>query len=584
MPRLRWLAGPLAFLPGLVPAIACSNEPPATVGLVFRDTQGIVADATSMRLSVAAAEAAACQPTGHVDVPGDAQTFQLDKAGCPDGSWCKTIELDRDGSNKTFAVVAEDASGILGEGCATTKVDQDPLEVSIKIQRYNPPKCCADGTLQAGEQCECGVGISACQTSPTCGTMTEDEVCWPDCVSKEIPISQAKDAAFPAPNVMTRLAMAFCPGDAEIANGLRAVFTETSGTATGGADVLVRALTQQLYSVEGSSLSKPLRIPLLCSNPIGAGTARKQDAASIAPFAADMTAIVYTSDEATGAKTDIFLSPQTKVGCRDKQAADAAAAQLNTTGTPATDPDVAGGPVGYALTVWTESGQVHGRIFQQSAGSPPWTLIPAASDIVISTSGSAARVAGTSTGFIVAYQGSGTGDGDGIFTKRVDLAGTAGAETKVNAATTGAQDQPDIASLPDGRFVVAWRNGGDIFAQRFDASGAALAGDQDGPIHVVVDGEQAHPAVAGFGNTFTVAWDSSDGNIVARYLGADGGFLYNTVNGQNEEFAATLPGVSGARTLPAVAMGGGGWVAIGWQDPSPEHAGIFVRRFPLPTE
>ena len=70
----------------------------------------------------------------------------------------------------------------------------------------------------------------------------------------------------------------------------------------------------------------------------------------------------------------------------------------------------------------------------------------------------------------------------------------------------------------------------------------------------------------------------------ARYLGADGGFLYNTVNGQNEEFAATLPGVSGARTLPAVAMGGGGWVAIGWQDPSPEHAGIFVRRFPLPTE
>ncbi len=580
MPKLRWLAGPVALLPGLVPAFACGDANVSSIGLVLRDTQGIVDQATAMHLSVSTAE---CLTTGHVEVPADAQTFELERTGCANNGWCKTIELDKDGAVKTFSVVAEDASGVLGEGCATAKVDQDPLDVSIKLQRFNPPACCADGLLQAGEQCECGVGLTACATSPTCGAITDDEVCQPDCVAREIPVSHKATGTAPPVGTTSRLAMAFCPGDTEIANGLRAAYTDTNG-AVGGSDVAIRVLNQQLYSIgNGSPLDQPLKIPLLCSNTGGAGGARKQMDASVSPISSDTTAVVYISDEATGAKNDVFLSPQNKVGCRDKQGADPAAAQLNTSNTSVSDPDVAGGPNGFALAAWTEAGQVHARIFQQMTGAnPPWQLLPAGTDIVISTSGSAARVAGSQTGFVVVYQGSGVGDGDGIFTKTVDTAGIVGNETKVNAATSGAQDQPDIAALSDGRYAVTWRSAGDIFFQRFDKSGVALAGDQDGALHVVLDGEQAHPAIGAFGSVYAVAWETSNGEIAARFLGADGGFLYNSVNGQNEEFIATLPGVSGPRTLPAVALGGGGWVAIGWQDASPEHAGIYVRRFPLP--
>ena len=45
---------------------------------------------------------------------------------------------------------------------------------------------------------------------------------------------------------------------------------------------------------------------------------------------------------------------------------------------------------------------------------------------------------------------------------------------------------------------------------------------------------------------------------------------------------AEREGTSGMRTGPAVAIGGAGFVAIGWQDDSPTHFGVYVRRFPLP--
>jgi hypothetical protein len=36
------------------------------------------------------------------------------------------------------------------------------------------------------------------------------------------------------------------------------------------------------------------------------------------------------------------------------------------------------------------------------------------------------------------------------------------------------------------------------------------------------------------------------------------------------------------RRLPAVAIAG--HIAIGWHDESPDHEGVFVRRFPLPKQ
>ena len=87
------------------------------------------------------------------------------------------------------------------------------------------------------------------------------------------------------------------------------------------------------------------------------------------------------------------------------------------------------------------------------------------------------------------------------------------------------------------------------------------------------------------GDFYAIAWEADrggNGAIGARFAGGDSGFGYNSVTGQNDEFEASPAGVNGARRRPAVAVGGGGFVAIGWQDESASQPGLVVRRFPLP--
>ena len=79
------------------------------------------------------------------------------------------------------------------------------------------------------------------------------------------------------------------------------------------------------------------------------------------------------------------------------------------------------------------------------------------------------------------------------------------------------------------------------------------------------------------------AWHADDGSVWARYIGGDSGFGYNFVTGQNADFRATHPAITTARTGAAVAIGGDGFGAIGWQDTSAEHPGVYVRRFPMPN-
>ena len=201
-------------------------------------------------------------------------------------------------------------------------------------------------------------------------------------------------------------------------------------------------------------------------------------------------------------------------------------------------------------------------------------------------------MAGSTDHWFVVYQGSGSGDGDGIFMKRVGP--DVGAEIRVNQKTMGVQDQPDIAMLSDGTTLVTWRSDGDIYFQRYDTNSKAYPGDQDAPLNTsgVKGGKdettQAHPAVAGAHGFFTVAWETTETEgISARFVSAEKNatslYGYNSVTGQNDEFDCTDKGLkSGQRHNPAVAMGA--FVAIGWEDQSAGHPGVFVRRFPLPAQ
>jgi len=171
---------------------------------------------------------------------------------------------------------------------------------------------------------------------------------------------------------------------------------------------------------------------------------------------------------------------------------------------------------------------------------------------------------------------------------------TDGSTTTVGDAITvndiaGTSDQPDVAALADGRAVVVWHNEGKIYFQRFDATQQKVSGDQDSALTVsspvaTFPVVAASPAEAG--SSFAAAWSADDGTIWARFIGADTGFGYNSVTGQNDDFLASHPDVTGndvgLRSRPTVAIGGGGHVAIGWQNLGPNNPGVFVRRFPLP--
>jgi hypothetical protein len=561
-------------------AASCSSETPAAaIGLVMKTEAALLDGATSVRLSVFDGEASACGDDGSAGaIPDDAQEFQLGREGCEGGaSWCGEIELDRDGSTKVFHVEARGPDGLLAQGCAAATIDQDPLTVAIKVVRYVPPGCCNDGVLQVGEQCDSGVAASlACgaEEPGACGGIVADAVCACDCTTSAVAVDRRAEEPAPPPGQKAELALAFAPGAAELSGALRAAFTDVGPEATGGADVVLRYLTPDAAPfdpVTNADVADPLRIPLACTNPRGSGSGRQQQSPALAPLTQSATALVYRSNEVVSTRFDAFLLHLGGQGC-----ADDAPVRVNPDDVEVTAVDVAGGPAGIALVVYAQGGAVRGRFWSEGSGF--------ADAFEIAAQGSSPRAAGSPMGWVVAYQGPSGNDVDGVVARTVLQGPQLGPPIAVNLQTQGLQDQPDVAMLPDGRFAVAWRSGGDVLAQRYGADGVAVEGDQQAPVNTTTEGEQSSPVLEGSGASgsfFVAGWADGSGAIRARFLGAGAGFLFNSVTGQNDEFDATPSGSAGARTRPALAVGGNGHVAIGWQDDT--SGGVYVRRFPLPT-
>lgn len=558
---------------------SCSAETPAAaIGLVMKTEAALLDGATSVRLSVFDGDASACAEDGSAgDVPDDAQEFQLGREGCADGAtWCGEIELDRDGSSKVFHVAAQGPDGLIAQGCAAATIDQDPLTVSIKVVRYVPPGCCNDGVLQPGEQCDSGVAASlACgEAAPgACGGVVEDAVCACDCTTRPVAVDRRADEPSAPPGDRAELALAFAPGQAELSGALRAAYTDLGAGAEGGADVVLRYLTPDAAPfdpVANADVADPLRIPLACTDPRGPGAGRQQQSPAIAALTPSATVLAYRSNQGSSTRFDAFLVHLGGQGC-----ADGAPVRVNTEDLEVTAVDVAGGPSGIALVVFGQAGAVRGRFWSEGSGF--------ADEFEIAAQGAAPRVAGSAQGWVVTYQGASGNDPDGIVVRTVLSGPQLGNTVAVNLQTQGVQDQPDVAMLPDGRFAVAWRSGSDVFVQRYAGDGVAVAGDQDAAVGGA-EGAPSTPVIDGSGSTgsfFVVGWADATGAVRARFLGGAGGFLFNSVTGQNDAFEATPAGSGGVRTRPAIAVGGSGHVAIGWQDDA--AGGVFVRRFPLPT-
>jgi hypothetical protein len=125
------------------------------------------------------------------------------------------------------------------------------------------------------------------------------------------------------------------------------------------------------------------------------------------------------------------------------------------------------------------------------------------------------------------------GSGSGVFAQRYDATGArAGGEFQVNSFTPGFQRAAAVAMDAAGRFVVVWhsiaQDGDDVgvFGQRYDATGAPLAGEFR--VNSYTTSFQDYPAVAAdaVGN-FVVVWtaDAQDGSGTAIIGQRYGGLL-----------------------------------------------------------
>ncbi|MGB7328872.1 MAG: DUF4347 domain-containing protein, partial [Rubripirellula sp.] len=85
--------------------------------------------------------------------------------------------------------------------------------------------------------------------------------------------------------------------------------------------------------------------------------------------------------------------------------------------------------------------------------------------------------------FIIAWEGNGVGDTDGIFYRRFNANGTAidGTEIRANSDTSGDQNEAAVGINDNGQFAVGWEWDGEVYVRHFNASGTALH------VEVIVD-------------------------------------------------------------------------------------------------
>jgi S-layer family protein len=185
--------------------------------------------------------------------------------------------------------------------------------------------------------------------------------------------------------------------------------------------------------------------------------------------------------------------------------------------------------------------------------------------------------------FVVAWQ-SYDQDGDrwGIFGQRFDVTGARrGGEFQVNTSTTTWQFFSDVAAYRGG-FVVAWASrtyflATDVFAQRYDASGARLGGEF--VVNTVTDGTQGLPNLsADRHGGFVATWSSDQHDnfnyaVIGQRLDSRGAqlggeFQVNTYTVEAQYLSSTRHDRNGNFVVV--------WTSR-WQDSG--TAGVFGQRF-----
>ncbi len=187
-------------------------------------------------------------------------------------------------------------------------------------------------------------------------------------------------------------------------------------------------------------------------------------------------------------------------------------------------------------------------------------------------------------GYVVSWMSGQDGSGYGIYAQRYDASGAAvGDEVRVNSTIGNDQLDPSVSALTDGGYVVSWMspdlggNGYGIYAQRYDASGAAV-GDEV-RVNSTIANDQFDPSVAALADGgYVVSWMSShqDGSgwgIYAQRYDVSGAAVadevrVNSTTGDDQ------------RTPTVAGLSNGGYV-VSWMSHGQDGSGwgIYSQRF-----
>ncbi len=508
--------------------------------------------------------------TGNTQKPITTKDLQKNCAG--GATFCGDLTLTESDQDRVFSAAGFASNGDqLAIGCAKAKVNQDALPLQIKMQRFVKPAVCGNGQVEPTEQCE--------------GGSATDPVCDEQCHTREVLLSGGKAAisktANGNPGDKKRPAFLW-PLAANDDGRFLAFFTDNTPSLS---DVTMRVLSDAFgrYAKQGDVLADYSFF--LPNNPTAGfppDAAPNNQASPTGAFVGGRYFVAF-EDDSLGTVDVRLRSLDTTM-----TAEQGSPITINgtTSGEPGKQsaPSMAASSSGLLFIAWQDedSHTVRGRTF-----NPQNNAVGQQVEISTGANNGNVAIASNGAGWVAVWE-----SGQDVKVRALGADGTPLAtEQRVNDSShSGVQQHPSVAGLSDGRFAVAWNDRGstDIFVQRFGSDTKPIAGDQQTHVNnVVSDGDQNSPVIAAspaIGGSYVAAWvDAASSQVRARLLGGSAGFLFNSVDGQDSEFAASIA-TGRKRTSPTIAVGGAGPnIAIGWEDDASTDPGIYGRRFPLPT-
>ena len=272
--------------------------------------------------------------------------------------------------------------------------------------------------------------------------------------------------------------------------------------------------------------------------------------------------------------------------------------RTTSTPTPTSTENVVGLAGGGFVVVWSDysnSLDGSGAVFMGASLTP--TDAPVTGDFLVNTTTATDQnqgsVGAVGTGFVVtwtSYQQDGSGSG--VYAQRYDATGAAvGGEFQVNTYTPNDQISSKVVDLGDGSFVIVWTSNGvvgsgyNISGQRYDSDGNAVGGEFVVSSPNTYNDNNYNPSIALRNDgALVVAWQDSSNSIIEQKIIDDFATGTTPIGDFVVDEVVSTPIVSNYIPPEVAALADGGHVVV-WSayngNAADSEYGVYQQRYDL---